>query len=130
MAALVAEVEGLPICVVHSVSLIGESIVTSPTRGIGSSRGRQLLRRIRCEHEERLIARLSEVDMPHETPCLVIKGSAPDGIREALRRTEASTLLIGYRGRTGLDRWIQPNLAEEFLGIPGLSLVAVREEAA
>ncbi|MFQ5537272.1 MAG: hypothetical protein ACE5GJ_07445 [Gemmatimonadota bacterium] len=125
-AALVAGVEELPLCVTHSWALIGESIVTCPTRGIGPFRGRRVLRRIRKEHEQRLDALLGRTDIPADVPRVVVKGTVPVGIRRALRQTEASVLLVGYRGRTGLSRWIQPNLAEEFLGTPGLSLVAVR----
>lgn len=129
MAALVADIEELPLCIVHGWGLIGESILTCPVGGIGRSRARGVLRRIRREHEALLESLLSRAGIGSETPRLLVKGTAPDSIRDALRQTEAQALIVGYRGRSGLARWIQPNLAEEFVGTPGLSLVAVREGA-
>lgn len=128
-ASLVAFIESLPLTVVHTWTFLGESIVACSVRGIGPWRTRRLVRRLGREREERLQALLAGAGLSPDTPRLVLKAAPAAGIRAAIRTTHASVLVLGYRGRRGLARWLHPNLAESFVGIPDLSLVAVRAEA-
>ncbi|MDH5591107.1 MAG: hypothetical protein OEZ37_13735, partial [Gemmatimonadota bacterium] len=53
-AETIAQVEDAHLVVVHAWSLIGESIINCPVRGLGPRRGRRILRQMRQEREEML----------------------------------------------------------------------------
>lgn len=129
LGSVVARAEGARLLVVHAWSLIGETIVECPTWGVGPTRSRHLLGRLREEHQTRLqtLLALEEVAPPPE--CVMRKGVAARVIREALHRTCADVLVAGYRGRTGFWGFLQGNLVEGFLGTPGLSVLVVRASA-
>ena len=126
MADALARAEGARLLVVHGWSLIGESIVSCPVRGLGGSRTRRILVRLRRERQQRLESLLLAASPDAGTRWILAKGSAADALRTTLTRTGARALVMGYRGRLGPWGTIRGNLAEDFLAVPGVSLMAVR----
>lgn len=130
-AVALAAAEGANLVVTHAWGLIGEPILTCPTRGLGPVRARRVLAQVHGEHRARLAGLLraaGRVDM--EAHAITGKGDALRVIRDTIRRVAADTLVLGYRGRSGVWGALRGNLAESFLGTPGLSVLTVRPDQA
>jgi nucleotide-binding universal stress UspA family protein len=125
-AATLAQAEGARLVAVHAWTPIGESIITCPERGLGPLGGRRVLRRARRDREELLGRLIEAVQTPPDVTSTVVKGPVAEALRSVLNQTGADTLVLGYRGRSGVWGAVRGNLADSFGSIPGLAVLAVR----
>jgi universal stress protein E len=125
VAACLSEVSGAQLHVVHAWSLPGETVMASPTRGVGRRRTKRFVaeaRRARRRWVERLLA-LEAPDRPARV--VLRKGGTVAAIREVARRREADVVVVGGGDRTGLGAALFGNVAERVVGwVPG-SVLAV-----
>lgn len=126
VAACLAEVSEAELHVVHAWSLPGESVMASPTRGVGRRRTRRFLAEARRDRRRR-VERLLALEAPGRPATVVLrKGQAVSAIREVARRREADVVVVGGGDRTGIGALVFGNVAERVVGwVPG-SVLAVR----
>lgn len=128
LASSLALREDATLYVVHALSMIGESILRSGMRGLGSARVERILDRVRDERL-RLVEDLLASEAPEpEARIIVEKGKPARVIRSVVRRTEADVLVIGTVARTGMEALFMGNAAEEVLGRVHCSVLAVKPD--
>jgi hypothetical protein len=125
-AGTLAQAVGARLVVVHAWTPIGESIITCPERGLGPLEGRRVLRKARRHREEKLSRLLEAVQTPTEVSGAVVKGPVAEVLRRVLGQTGADTLVLGYRGRSGVWGAVRGNLADSFANTLGPAVLAVR----
>lgn len=125
-AAALAAAEGARLSVLHAWSLVGESILACPVRGVGRHRVRRVVRSERLRQRRRLeeLAALGELDAP-TTPVLV-RGLPEEALRRSALSMGADVLVLGTRRRDGVEGLLVGNLAERFLARDGLGLLLVK----
>jgi nucleotide-binding universal stress UspA family protein len=127
LASSLAVREGAELHVVHAWSLYGESILRSPTRGIGEAPLEALLQDTRRTREERLLELVREEAVPESEPRLhLVKAAAPVGIRHEARRVEADVVVMGTLSRAGVPGFLIGNTAESVLSQLDCSVLTVK----
>lgn len=128
-ASALARCEGARLHVAHAWYLLGESILACPERGLGPDGVRRVVASVREQRRSRLEALLAAAWVGDDAVRTIEKGAPYPVIRDVARRIRADVLVVGYRATSGLWGVLQGNLAEAFLGTPGLALLAVRAGA-
>lgn len=124
-AAALASAEGAKVGVVHAWSLVGESILACPVRGVGRVRVRRVVRALRRERRARLRELTEEAGGPSATP-VVVRGLPEAGLRRAARSLGADLVVLGTLRRDGLEGTLLGNLAERFLDPDGPGLLLLK----
>lgn len=123
-AAGLAEDTGAELHVVHCWMVVGESLLSSRTRG-GSRRGAE---RVLAEAERRRrdqVAALLESSGVAGAHVVLRKAGVVAGLREVAWRLEADILVVGSAGRTGLAALFPGNTTERLMGRVPASLFVV-----
>ncbi len=125
-AAAFASSAGARLYLVHAWSLVGESIVTCPVRGLGRSRGAAVVRELQRHCMDRLNALAALTEYGDVTP-LIVRGTTDRALRGAARTVGADLLVLGTVGRVGLAGAFLGNRAERFVGRNGLGVLIVKD---
>jgi nucleotide-binding universal stress UspA family protein len=129
IASAIARAEGRDLLTAHVWNLLGESILTCPVRGVGAEAAGRISASLHRERERRLRELVAGSGEPAEA-AILMTGDRAHGLREVLAGRGASVIVIGYHGRSGLWGAIRGNLGEDFLGLPELSILALRPDGA
>lgn len=127
LAAALACWEQAQLHVVHAWLFVGESIIACPVRGVGPSRAKRAVDRVGAEQKLRLEALIRSEQIAPDVHRTVSKGAAAKVIRDTIAHAGADIRVIGHSRRLGLWGHVIGNLAEAFLGMPGLALLSVRK---
>lgn len=128
VAASLAERTGARLEVVHFWGLLGESVLSSPTRGVRRGRLRRVLTGLEVEQTRRLEELVAEVAPTLDARVVVAKGDASRGVAEVARRHQADVVVAGNSGRSGFEGVLFGNLTERLLGRVHGSVLAVRSD--
>lgn len=127
LASSLAVLEGADLHIVHAWSVYGESLLRSPSRGIGEERLKELLVETKRVRRDRLreLARAEAVE--GSDPLLhLVKASAPLGIRHAARRFGADVVVMGTLSRAGVSGFLIGNTAESVLSQLNCAVLTVK----
>lgn len=124
--AALASAEKARLCLVHAWSLMGESILACPVRGVGRTRVRRVVATLRKDRRDRLdeLADLGRREVP--TNPVVVRGLPGPTVRRVARELGADLLVLGTLRRSGLEGALVGNLAERFPGRDGLGVLVVK----
>ena len=121
--------ENASLHVAHVWSLYGESILRSPSRGVGQDLLNQLLEEEEEERLRRLQSLVEEAAVPDSNPRLhLVKAEAADGIRAVSEEVLADVVVMGTLSRAGVRGLLIGNTAETVLGRLDSSVLAVKPE--
>lgn len=129
LASSLASREGSELHVVHAWALYGETMLRSPSRGVGKEILAKLLSDEEAERRRRLEAAVNTAVLPGiEAELHLLKAEAAEGVEKAAESVEADLVVMGTLSRAGVRGLLIGNTAETVLSRMDSSVLTVKPD--